>query len=343
MNTMKTRFQTVTLLLAVLFIASCSSDDDGGFEPDPGENPDPVENTLVGDVTEDMVLDADIDYELTGILSVEEGATLTIPAGTRITAQNGTDVYIVVQQGADIEIQGSATNPVVMTSAEGNPGDWGGLVILGEGITTAGANATAEVGQLIYGGNDNTDDSGSINYLVIKGAGAQINADSQYNGLTLYAVGSGTEIHNVSLINGADDGVEFFGGAASVTNLYLENNEDDAVDWTEGWEGSITNTYVKHTIDGFSTAIEADGFNENPQINNFTAVSTTGGTALQFKLESGATIDNLYLEGYETNIDMKDGGALSNVQINGDDAAVEAEYMGEPVDISNWNWVNGSM
>ena len=64
----------------------------------------------------------------------------------------------------------------------------------------------------------------SITYLVIKGTGAQINADSQYNGVSLYAVGSGTTIENVSVINGSDDGIEFFGGTVSAIFLYLENN-----------------------------------------------------------------------------------------------------------------------
>ena len=119
----------------------------------------------------------------------------------------------------------------------------------------------------------------------------------------------------------------------------MQNNEDDAIDWTEGWNGTVTNAYVEHTIEGFSTALEADKVNNNPKLVNLTAISTTGGTALQFKLESGATITNLYLEGYETNIDMKDGGALSNVQIDGADADPDAAYnSGTKDDIADWDW-----
>ena len=40
--------------------------------------------------------------------------------------------------------------------------------------------------------------------------------------------------------------------------IYLENNEDDSVDWTEGWNGTLTNTYISHTVAGFSTAFEGD-------------------------------------------------------------------------------------
>jgi hypothetical protein len=83
----------------------------------------------------------------------------------------------------------------------------------------------------------------------------------------LYAVGSGTNIDNVAIINGTDDGVEFFGGTVSVSNFYLENNEDDSIDWTEGWNGSVNTVYVTHTIENFSTVIESDGVNNNPTIN----------------------------------------------------------------------------
>ncbi|HET8885347.1 MAG TPA: hypothetical protein VFM70_03245 [Salinimicrobium sp.] len=333
------KFQILFTLLGSLFIVSCSDDNENFNDDDQGT--DPVQDELFGEITGELILNADTDYTLTGVLSVENNAALTIPAGTKITANAGTNIYIVVQKGGKIFVQGTATNPVRMTSQNANPGDWGGLVILGDAVTTAGINATAEVGQLVYGGTDNSDNSGSINYLIIEGAGAQINADSQYNGLSLYAVGSGTTINNIAIVNGADDGVEFFGGSVSATNIYLKNNEDDAVDWTEGWNGTISNTYVLHSIEGFSTAIEADGINNNPLIENFTAVSTTGGTALQFKIESGATISNLNLEGYDTNIDMANDGPLSNVQINGANASLEMQYEGTPVDISTWNWISG--
>ena len=219
-------------------------------------------------------------------------------------------------------------------------GEWGGLVILGDAETTAGTDATAEVGGLIYGGSNNADNSGSIEYLIIEQSGAQINADSQYNGLTLYAVGSGTTIDNVAILNGTDDGIEFFGGSVNASNVYVENLEDDAIDWTEGWNGTLTNTYVLHSEGDFSTAIEADGVNNNPTIVNFTAVSQTGGKALQFKAQSGATITGLSLNGYETSLDFSDNGPLANVSINGEVADLANAYTGPAtVNIADFAWV----
>ncbi|WP_255462842.1 G8 domain-containing protein [Galbibacter sp. BG1] len=303
-----------------------------------------VDPTLLqGTVEGEVTLDASVEYTLNSSYVVQDGGKLIIPAGTKITARSGgTDVYIAVLQGGEIDIQGTPENPVVISSVEGNPEDWAGLTICGKATTTAGAGTIAEIGGFVYGGNDDTDNSGSIKNLVLVGTGAQINSESQYNGISFYSVGSGTVVENIAIINGADDGVEFFGGTVSATNLYLENNQDDSVDWTEGWSGNITNTYVSHTVAGFSTAIEADGANGNPNIVNFTAVSTVDGIGLQFKKQSGATISNIFLDGYATNVDFPDnGGAPANVIIDGTPLTGPSDDVfsdGTAVDISTWTW-----
>ena len=344
MKKLNYKFIGITALFALLTFASCDNND-----PEPIVTPESqvIENLKVGvmngTLEEDFTLNASTNYNLTGSFIVSDGVTLTIPSGSQIVADNGgTDVYLAVLKGGKININGTNNNPVIMTSIDGNPGDWGGLTLCGKATTTAGVDAEAEVGGFIYGGTEDTDSSGTIKNLVIIGTGAQLNLDSQYNGVSFYAVGSGTTVENVAVINGSDDGVEFFGGTVSVKNLYLENNEDDAIDWTEGWSGTIDNAYVVHTIEDFSTVVEGDKTNNNPKINNLTAISTVGGKALQFKLESGATISNLYLSGYDTNIDMKNNGALSNVMIDGVAASTTNAYnTGTLVDISGWNFING--
>jgi len=313
-------------------------------------------NILQGTVSGTVTLDAGINYVLNSSYIVQDGGKLIIPAGTKITARaGGTGVYIAVLKGGQIEIDGTSDNPVVIASENSEPGDWGGLTICGEATTSAGVDATAEVGGFIYGGTNNADDSGHIRYLVIKGTGAQINSESQYNGVSFYAVGSNTEVENVSVINGADDGVEFFGGTVAVSNLYLENNDDDSIDWTEEWSGSVTNAYISHTIAGFSTVFEGDKDNANPTFTNITAISTVGGTGLQFKKQSGGSITGLHLTGYDVDLDMKDGGALPNVQIEGADAdatlisgettkyTLNSGNDATPLDISGWTWKNANL
>ncbi|HCM19754.1 MAG TPA: hypothetical protein DIC46_03060 [Porphyromonadaceae bacterium] len=347
MKTMKKNLLLLGIFLMTLtpFLTGCDKE-----EPLPEKKPviELIERgELKGTLDENYTLSASTNYQLTGSFIVNEGATLTIPAGTRITATaaagNATETYIAVMRGARINVQGTADAPVIMTSTQGKAGDWGGLTLCGKATTTAGTDATAEVGNFKYGGTEDADNSGAISYLVIKGSGAKINSESEYNGLTLYSVGSGTKVSNVAVINGADDGVEFFGGTVSVENLYLENNEDDAIDWTEGWNGTVKNAYVKHTIKGFSTVVEADGKNNNPKIENLTAVSTENGTALQFKKQSGATITGLSLIGYTKIVDMVDGGPLANVKINGETASLDKAYDGPAtVDPSSWSWAEAS-
>jgi len=337
----------VAFTLVTLTLTNCGSDDPDILIGDPeSEIIERLKSGVMsGTLEEDFTLSASTIYNLSSSFIVESGVTLTIPAGTSIqAADGGKDVYIAVLKGGKIDVQGTESNPVSMSSASGNAGNWGGLTICGDATTTAGADAEAEVGGFIYGGTNDTDNSGSINYLILKGTGAQINSDSQYNGISLYAVGSGTTISNVAVVNGADDGIEFFGGTVSVSNLYLENNEDDSIDWTEGWNGTVDNAYITHTVSGFSTVFEGDKENKNPKFNNITAVSTVGGTALQFKKESGATITGLSLTGYDVSIDMKDGGALTNVLIDGV-AADPSLFYGNTgiVTAADFNWVNSNV
>ncbi len=313
-------------------------------------------SVLQGAVTGNVTLDASVAYTLNSSYIVQDGGKLTIPAGTKITARDGgTGVYIAVLKGGEIDIQGTAAEPVVIASAAGNGGDWGGLTICGKASTTAGTDAEAEIGGFIYGGTEDDDNSGSISYLVLKGTGAQINSESQYNGLSLYAVGSETTIEYVSVINGSDDGVEFFGGTVSASNLYLENNDDDSIDWTEGWSGSVTNAYISHTVAGFSTVFEGDKDNGNPTFTNITAISSVGGTGLQFKKQSGGTITGLHLAGYDVDLDMKDAGPTANVIIEGVAADVTlntgetSKYTlnsgkdATALDISTWTWRNAGL
>lgn len=333
---MKTLRTFLTLAVtASLILTSCNNDDD----------PTPVGpiTGLTGAITADLTLDPNVQYTLNGSVTVQSGVTLTIPAGTEIVSAVGTSNYLAVLQGGTINIQGTMNNPVVMRS-NGTAGSWGGLLLCGNASTTEGANATAEVGGLVYGGTNDSDSSGNIDYLIIRDAGAQINSDSQFNGLTLYAVGSNTTIDNVAIINGTDDGVEFFGGTVSVNNLYLENNEDDAIDWTEGWNGTINTALVNNNIAGFSTAVEADGAPNNPTINNLTVISSTGGLAIQMKNASNGTINGFTATGFDTLFEFPGTSTAADLQIDGGnaDTATDAVYASSATNQSNFAWATSN-
>ena len=228
-----------------------------------------TKENLVGSITGTKTLDAAITYTITGPVLVEDGGTLNIPAGTRIEANKGFGSYILVLQGGKINVNGTAADPVIMTSNAASPaaGDWGGLVINGKAPLSGptGTTGTTEISNAyLYGGTDAADNSGSISYLVIEYSGARSSANIEHNGLTLNGVGNGTTIKNIFIIEGSDDGIEFFGGSVDVDGLLVVNCDDDMFDFTMGYDGTLSNAYGIWDA-GFSSTeadprgIEADG------------------------------------------------------------------------------------
>lgn len=206
------------------------------------------EAILLGDITEDFVLSTG-RYHLEGTVRVRRGATLTIERGTVIGSMPGFDKYILVEQGAKIRILGTAEEPVVLCADKGYdlPGYWGGLIINGNAPICGATHQVAEVDEAerdqYYGGNDPHDDSGEIHYLIIDSPGASLTADVEHNGLTLNGVGSGTEIDHVAILSSGDDGLECFGGTVSPHTILVRGAEDDLVDLTDGYRGSISRLY----------------------------------------------------------------------------------------------------
>lgn len=255
------RFMVSMAILTPFVLASCSDDNDEPTVP-------PVtESELSGSIKTSKTLDANITYTITGPVIVEDGATLTIPAGTVIKAEKGFSNYILVLQGGKIYVNGTADKPVVMTADISNAeaGHWGGLVINGRAPLAGNSTGSTEINAAyIYGGNNPADNSGSITYLKLEFTGAKSSADVEHNGLTLNGVGSGTKIENIYVIEGADDAIEFFGGTVNVKNLLAVNPDDDMFDFTQGYTGTLENAYGIWAA-GYSSSesdprgIEADG------------------------------------------------------------------------------------
>ena len=322
-------------LTTVAVFNSCSSDEDTTITPNPSNvTIDPNNFKLALKSGDKLVLDASITYKMTGAVIVNNGAELTIPAGTKILCSGGTDTYVAVAQGGKIFINGTASNPVVFTSAAATPkkADWGGIVICGKAPINAGTTAASEVGgSLPYGGTVTDDNSGSITYTQIRWAGARFSASKEYNGLSLFGVGNGTKIDGVSVIDGADDGIEFFGGTVNVSNIVSVNNDDDAFDWTEGWNGNATNIYAKRTAANVGNrGIEADNNANNntltpmsnPTIKNstfigFTTTDNEGAGTNLFRVGTGVTMDNVVFSGWATAISIKDDATLVNLNGKG--------------------------
>lgn len=332
-------------LTTITVINSCSSDEDTTITPNPSNvtiNPNDFKVSLKSG--DKLVLDASVTYRMTGAVIINDGAELTIPAGTKILCSGGTSTYLAVAQGGKIFSNGTAANPVIFSSASATPkkADWGGIVICGKAPINAGATATSEVASLTYGGTVANDNSGIISYTQIRWAGARFSDTKEYNGLSLFGVGNQTKIDGVAVIDGADDGIEFFGGTVNVSNIVSVNNDDDGFDWTEGWNGTATNIYSKRTSATVGNrGIEADNNANtqtatpmsNPTIKNATFIgyATTdnegAGTNL-FRVGTGATLDNVVFSGWATAITIQHDTTIANLNGKGKFTNIKFDNVG---------------
>lgn len=333
--------------LSLVFTGCSSSDDDVVTPPTLGTG------EITGDVTASKTYIKG-NYTIIGTVRVKSGATLTFEAGSVITADvaNGPDA-LLVEKGGMLNIAGTAAEPVVFTEKSKTAGSWGGIILFGEAPIVSGktadgtpiTTATSEDGtNIVYGGTNATHSSGNLKYVRVEYAGKKIlDGNSEMNGFSFYAVGSGTVLENLVAYKGADDGFEFYGGTVSAKNLISYGNTDDSFDWQDGWQGQAnTNWYAYQTGAGnFGMEIEAKGVNNTffPKVSNITlrraaGTATEAGNplefdAFQFKKEGNGEFSNIVISGY-TNTALSGTTTVNAVAVRIQEAA------------TNTNQVNGN-
>ncbi len=284
---------------------------------------------ISGTFTTDIVLTNDIFWIMNGPVFIgNAGGTgnsnsVTIEPGTRIVASGAAErEAFIVSRGAKIFANGVAHGPVVFSglqaAADSSPGDFGGMVVNGAApVNDCPANdCDGEGNSGQYGGDNVFDSSGIIKYTRIQFGGDSFNPEDQLNGLALQGTGAGTVIDFVQVHANSDDGIEFFGGTTRATHILLTENQDDSLDWTFGWQGSVQYIAVVQSDVG-DQGIEADnnsgGFvlspRSQPQIANGTFVGNSS-TDIGFLLRAGTgvNITNSIVTGFGDGcIDIDDG------------------------------------
>ncbi|MCK4707326.1 MAG: hypothetical protein KAU21_01825, partial [Gammaproteobacteria bacterium] len=214
--------------------------------------------------------------------------TVNVEPGTLIlgSAQEA----LITTRGSKVNINGTAADPVVMGSRKwfnnwvlntaytdtdydgtvdigaNGLGEWAGLAFMGFAKSNEGTDVIAEGGIGSYAGSDDADSSGSISYLVIRGAGNDLDGNgNELNGFTLFGVGSGTSIDHIQVHRGLDDGIEHFGSSDHISYFVLTDNQDDSFDWGQGYTGSAQFGLIKQSSGAIGDRmIEADNDKANP-------------------------------------------------------------------------------
>ena len=303
--------------------------------------------------------DTDAKLLAAGIARGGDGPRLTIEAGAVLAFTSNAD-FLIVNRGSQIFAAGTALKPITLTSLSDIQSQraatptlafdavqqWGGMVVNGFGITNkcsyTGSVATSDLAttdchvdaegaagldESQYGGGNNDDNSGRLEYVVVKHTGAQVANGDELNGISFGGVGRNTIVDHLEVYSTFDDGIEMFGGAVNISNFVALYVRDDSIDIDEGYSGTIQNALVIQaefdgnqciesdgigSFSGFAAAqieaIIAQGLNSRPTIRNLTCITSANsavtathdpGTGWRFREGIFATVaDSLMISAF---------------------------------------------
>ena len=313
-------------LLALL--SGCSEEESTSTETADTGTPVATEVTVSSDITADTTWASGSIVTLSALIVVTGNATLTIEPGVVVKGDNGS--ALVISRGAKLNAAGTAASPIIFTSSkpEGSraSGDWGGVVLLGAAsINLAGGEGNIEgmpAGPAsLYGGTDDASSCGSLTHVRIEFAGYVFGTDNELNGLTVGGCGSATELDFIQSHLGKDDGVEFFGGTASIKHLLITQAADDSLDFDQGWRGNVQFLAIQQSASVGDKAIEGDNLKDvvdstprsRPTIFNATIVGSGANAeqgGLHIRRGAGLVLKNSLITGFQAGAIDLDGATV---------------------------------
>lgn len=331
---------------------------------------------LTGTIDQDLKLTKNNTYKLIGTVYITNKAVLTIEPGTVIRGDKESCGTLVITKGCKLMAEGTSTEPIVFTSNNSNlmrkPGDWGGIIILGEapinkvgGVSFLDFNLDPAVSY--YGGQDPNSNSGILKYVRIEYSGHKINALKELNGLSLGGVGRGTKFEFIQISFSNDDSFESYGGDVNFNNLISYRATDDDFDFTQGVQCTISNSIAirnpySSDISG-SRCFEIDSYDkiENADItkkltkitaNNITMINTEDNNqglvreAVYIREKSYFNISNSIIDGFTCCVllENKIGAFPANlakiniqgIQVNRCGGIVISESPNYNLELGNW-------
>ncbi len=230
-------------------------------------------------------------------LTADTNVTLTIDPGVILYGATGQS-WLAVNRGNRISAIGTASLPIIFTSqdnvagfnTDASQGQWGGVVLMGRGVTTdcnvgtVAANTcerdTEGAADLArFGGTDNSYNAGRMSYVQIRYSGFVLGANRELQALTTEGVGTGTVLNNIQSHNSSDDGAEFFGGAINMKYYVATGADDDSIDIDTGAQANIQYALLIQRagrgdalMEFDSNGAEADTPRSTMRIANFTGL-----------------------------------------------------------------------
>ncbi len=237
-------------LTAAALLAGCSNGDNNGGTTPSGELSDILfgDGSQIGNGDQEFEIKGDYTlpqgtYTLKGWCYICDGASLTLAPGTVIKGDKQTKATLIVERGGQLLAQGTATQPIVFTSAQPagqrRPGDWGGIIICGRARNNKTEMSIEGGPRSMHGGTDDNDNSGTLSYVRCEFAGYPFAPDQEINGITFGSVGSGTKIDHLQVSYSNDDSYEWFGGTADCDHLIAYHGWDDDFDTDNGFSGKV--------------------------------------------------------------------------------------------------------
>lgn len=209
---------------------------------------------IYGRINKDLTLTREDKWLIDSIVSVDQGATLTIEPGTVVyfrTFSNKDRVSLLsIMRGGRIMAEGTRSEPVVFTSDKtlsGNAvrGDWGGLLIHGFAPTNAGSTVIRD--GFRYGGTSASDNSGKLRFVRIEYTGKK-----DQHALNLFGVGSGTSIEYIQSYESYNNAFRVRGGRVSLKYISGIQHGGYGIWADEGWQGNgqfwVFQTDIKATL-----------------------------------------------------------------------------------------------
>jgi hypothetical protein len=295
---------------------------------------------------------ADNTYNLQAQIYVLPGATLTIEPGTVVASTTNLGGSIAICRGARIVAIGTNELPIIFTSKAdvatwtnndpktGTPrvalNEWGNVTVMGSAYVgkygngaPAGNTATPSAANyalmeglvpvsatdpnVLYGGNDDLDSSGTFSYCSLRYGGKVIGLGNELNGLSLGGIGKETIIDHIDIWNNVDDGIEIWGGTVNLQYFSIWNIGDDSLDIDQGWRGKaqfglIVQGYSGNAAQGSGVGdniLEVDGCEKSDAqptttgvVYNLTMIGQTGtggDTGVEFRDNANLQIRNSIL------------------------------------------------